>query len=46
MPATSIEMPAIFKVGEKYTHEEVYRGLAVGNAGGIRPSVGIDGELR
>lgn len=35
-----------FRVGEKYTHEEVYRGLAVGNAGGIRPSIGKDGELR
>lgn len=39
--------PAIvFRVGEKYTHDEVYRGLAVGNAGGIRPCIGKDGELR
>jgi hypothetical protein len=35
-----------FRVGEKYTHEEVYRGLEVGNAGGIRPCIGKGGELR
>jgi len=43
---SSSKPPAVFRVGEKYTHEEVYRGLAVGNAGGIRPSIGKGGELR
>lgn len=38
--------PIVFRVGEKYTHEEVYRGLEVGNAGGIRPCIGKHGELR
>lgn len=35
-----------FKVGELYSHEEIYRSLGVGNAGGIRPAVGKDGETR
>jgi hypothetical protein len=35
-----------FTVGERYTNEEVYRSLGVGNAGGIRPNVGKDGEIR
>src|ERR1039458_3801834 len=37
---------SLFRIGEKYTHEEVYRGLGVGNAGGIRPCIGKEGELR
>jgi hypothetical protein len=43
--ATS-QPPIVFRVGEKYTHEEVFRGLEVGNAGGIRPCIGKGGELR
>jgi len=35
-----------FRVGETYTHDEVYRCLKVGNAGGIRPNIGDDGEIR
>jgi hypothetical protein len=38
--------PNCFQVGELYTHEEVYTRLEVGNAGGIRPSVGKGGEIR
>jgi hypothetical protein len=40
------DLTTTFRVGEKYTHEEVYRGLSVGNAGGIRPCLASDGELR
>jgi len=36
----------VFKVGSLYSHEEVYRSLLVGNAGGIRPLVGPDGNLK
>src|SRR5207244_10748043 len=36
----------VFTVGELYAHEEVYTGLDVGNAGGIRPCLGADGEVR
>jgi hypothetical protein len=46
MSNASSKPATAFRVGEKYTHEEVYRGLAVGNAGGIRPCIGKDGELR
>ncbi len=46
MTGVSPEPAMAFRVGEKYTHEEVFRGLSVGNAGGIRPSIGRDGELR
>jgi HJR/Mrr/RecB family endonuclease len=35
-----------FEIGKRYTHEEVYRGLNVGNAGGVRPCLGKDGEIR
>jgi Restriction endonuclease len=35
-----------FRVGQRYTHEEVYQSLSVGNAGGIRPCVGAKKELR
>lgn len=35
-----------FRVGETYTHDEVYRGLKVGNAGGIRPCLDDDGRIR
>lgn len=41
-----MEKVGAFRVGETYTHEEVYRGLKVGNAGGIRPCIGDDGEVR
>ena len=41
-----MEKANIFRVGETYTHEEVYRGLKVGNAGGIRPCIGDDDEIR
>ena len=41
-----MEKSNIFRVGETYTHEEVYRRLKVGNAGGIRPCIGDDGEIR
>jgi hypothetical protein len=41
-----IEAIQFFEVGKRYTHEEVYESLGVGNAGGIRPCVGEDGELR
>ena len=37
---------SIFRVGETYTHEEVYRELKVGNAGGIRPCLDDKGEVR
>ena len=37
---------AVFTVGETYTHEEVYRTLQVGNAGGIRPHINEDGSVR
>lgn len=46
MPSASLKPANGFRVGEKYTHEEVYRGLAVGNAGGIRPCIGQGGVLR
>jgi hypothetical protein len=41
-----MEKPDKFQVGETYTHEEIYRGLKVGNAGGIRPCLDNDGEVR
>lgn len=41
-----MEKATVFQVGETYTHEEVYRGLNVGNAGGIRPCIGNNGEVR
>ena len=34
-----------FNIGHLYSHEEVYRSLSVGNAGGIRPSIRADGNL-
>ncbi len=43
MPSNSIKS---FHVGHRYTHEEVYQTLGVGNAGGIRPCLGKDRELR
>lgn len=36
----------VFTIGELYTHEEVYRSLQVGNAGGIRPGLNKDGTVR
>src|ERR1035437_5069336 len=35
-----------FEIGRRYSHEEVYHSLSVGNAGGIRPCMGKDGEVR
>lgn len=35
-----------FRIGERYTHEEVYQTLEIGNAGGIRPCVDDRGLLR
>ena len=46
MTNESSDVPSAFRVGEKYTHEEVYRGLSVGNAGGIRPCIRGSGDLR
>lgn len=37
---------AIFRVGEHYTNEEVYLSLNVGNAGGIRPRLDDNGNVR
>ena len=37
---------AFFRVGELYTHEEVYTKLNVGNAGGIRPCLGKQGAIQ
>jgi hypothetical protein len=36
----------MFRPGEYYTHEETYRTLSVGNAGGIRISTNSDGTVR
>jgi hypothetical protein len=36
----------VFQVGELYSHEDIYSSLEVGNAGGIRPCLGKDGEVR
>jgi hypothetical protein len=41
-----VEKANVFRVGETNTHEEVYRRLKVGNAGGIRPCIGDDGQIR
>lgn len=41
-----MEATPVFTIDELYTHEEVYRGLQVGNAGGIRPCVSKDGTVR
>ena len=35
-----------FTVGHLYAHEDIYRTLQVGNAGGIRPCLGPDGAVR
>lgn len=35
----------VFKPGEDYTHEEIYRSLGVGNAGGIRVKIAPDGTV-
>lgn len=35
-----------FNVGALYTHEDIYTRLGVGNAGGIRPCIGQDGEVQ
>ena len=37
---------SVFTVGELYTHEEVFKSLGVGNAGGVRAKVGKGGEIR
>jgi HJR/Mrr/RecB family endonuclease len=36
----------MFRPGEHYTHEEIYRTLSVGNAGGIRIGTNSDGTVR
>lgn len=38
--------PTVFSVGECYSNEEVHNALGVGNAGGVRSSVGADGETK
>ena len=43
MPTSPIKS---FRVGQRYTHEEVYQTLGVGYAGGIRPCLGKNKELR
>jgi len=35
-----------FIVGELYAHEDIYRTLQVGNAGGVRPCISSDGTVR
>jgi len=35
-----------FTPGDRYTHEEIYRSLGVGNAGGIRSASGPGGQIR
>lgn len=35
-----------FRVGEHYSNDEVHSALGVGNAGGVRSSVGADGETK
>ncbi len=37
---------SVFRPGDLYTHEEIYRALSVGNAGGIRVKVNADGTVR
>ncbi|MDD4017738.1 MAG: restriction endonuclease [Kiritimatiellae bacterium] len=37
---------SIFHPGELYTHEEIYRILSVGNAGGIRVKINHDGTIQ
>lgn len=41
-----MENGGVFRVSEIYTHDEVFRRLRVGNAGGIRPCIDDDGEIR
>lgn len=41
-----MEAITVFTIGQLYTHEEVYRSLEIGNAGGIRPCIGKDGMVR
>lgn len=36
----------MFQPGHNYTHEDIFRGLAVGNAGGIRVNTNDDGTVR
>jgi hypothetical protein len=38
--------PTAFRVGEHYSNDEVHSALGVGNAGGVRSSVGADGETK
>jgi len=38
--------PTAFRVGEHYSNDGVHRALGVGNAGGVRSSVGADGETK
>jgi hypothetical protein len=38
--------PTVFRVGEHYSNDQVHTALGVGNAGGVRSSVGADGETK
>jgi hypothetical protein len=39
-------LPPAFRVGESYSNDELHKALGVGNAGGVRSSVGVDGETK
>jgi hypothetical protein len=43
--ACSAGQISAFRVGNLYAHEEIYRSLSVGNAGGIRPAIRANGNL-
>jgi hypothetical protein len=39
-------VPSAFRVGEFYSNDELRHALGVGNAGGVRSSIGADGGIR
>jgi hypothetical protein len=39
-------LPTAFRVGESHSNDELYKALGVGNAGGVRVSVGDDGGTK
>jgi hypothetical protein len=39
-------LATLFRVGESYSNDEVYKALGVGNAGGVRLSVGDEGNTK
>jgi len=45
-PKKPIGIGTLFRVGESYSNEEVYKALGVGNAGGVRVSVGDEGNTK